>query len=166
MDLCINNGPVTISSSALFQRDIANVSSTVTLPRALELRQLPFRTEAPIDISPSTSSQVLGNAAYLLRALDMGFDPKLNYTLREAFVPFERKLVNFSSEQLNPIFNAPGNAYITDPAVWIYSALNRIINNGSVPSWSQEGWSFVPISLEDATISKVQAISPVIPSTV
>lgn len=138
---------VTISSSALFERDIAQFSNSATIPRSLEPRQIPFRTEA--------------------KAPWMEF-----YRIREAFgvkapSPFEipeydpavlfrpinqtilKKLVQLTPDQLNNVTGIPTVSYEVDPQAWVYSSINQLINNGSQPRWSRDGWSFTPVSLID-----------------
>jgi hypothetical protein len=110
---------VTISSSALFERELGTVSSSATLIRSLELRELPIRRES--------RNLFYQDSSYLQKV--------------------DKELDELSSQELEYAFTTTEKTYWASPATWLYSATNQIIGNGSEPNWSLDGWNFMPVDL-------------------
>jgi len=126
-----NSVLVTITSSALFERRNVSVSREIHLNRHLELRQLPIRTEEEIwRVSPSVKDGIL---------------PMVPNSL--SLHPLPKNASILTTEQLENSIIIPPKHYWTKPEDWIYSAMLQLTRNGSDPSWSKEGWSFVPIDI-------------------
>lgn len=87
--------------AALFERKTGNITSSMAVPRTLELRQIPFLDTVDF----SSYVETTWAAAGILSTL----------------------FTNLSTN-------------------WMYSAIFQLSLNGSEPSWSQDGWNFVPLS--------------------
>ncbi|KAF2728918.1 hypothetical protein EJ04DRAFT_556442 [Polyplosphaeria fusca] len=115
---------LTISTSALFERDTYTVSRTDRVQRSLELRQVPLRTEADSGFPiPQLSVPIFGEP------------------------PTPEQVPDLTSQQLDNITQVNPDLYWTSPQSWLYSALNELTSNGSKPSWSSGGWTFMPVDL-------------------
>jgi hypothetical protein len=107
--------PVTVSMSALFQRETGSSNQAIMLNNTLEIRQLPmlFDTAGGQDINDGNTA-----AADVITNLFTGFSTN-----------------------------------------WMYGAAIQLALNGSQPSWSSSGWSFLPLDVPSiANGTSVQSV--------
>ncbi|KAF2424497.1 hypothetical protein EJ08DRAFT_595123 [Tothia fuscella] len=91
---------LTVSMSAVFERDMGNQSRSLLVERALEIRRIPFLWQ----------------------------QSEQRYTGSQS-----RRLI--------------ASVYTNLTTNWMYGAAIQAVLNGSEPSWSLDGWSFIPINL-------------------
>ncbi|CAN9250628.1 unnamed protein product [Alternaria alternata] len=97
---------VTVSMSALFERQAANISDHSVLERTLELRQIPI-----INTVTTTPGR--------LQAVRLELPP----------------------------FKVLDSLLLDPPRSWLPGAAIQLSLNGTKPSWTHDGWSFVPLNL-------------------
>jgi len=134
---------VTISTSALFFRDVIKVTRSYTLDQTLQPRQLPISTEV------KAGQTFFFEPSGLDRFYKPGRRNTNDWMKPGSGLPDPHQLLALSPQEIEFVSNFNSTTHWPKSSTWLYRVFNHLIRNAQQPRWSLDGWNFVPV---DATV--------------